>query len=244
MNDAGAQRGDKAGGLQRPDIVMSGWLRKKNTAGVPKLKLWKNRFFVLDRRTREIRYYKKTVESGFGTVPVDEAGSVPLELVTALQSQGSGKYAGTRFDIHMMRFGRAKYSREFAGDGHKGLVEAGFRLCLQAPSAADREAWLDAISPLIQGQAAMGTEALRRSDRGADVGVARTGDDDAPRGRGVHRGRGPGRLDDDDEGGYDDGDGDDDDDVLPVTTLEDGRRGDYKRAGGRRRAPDTTARRR
>jgi hypothetical protein len=44
-----------------PDIVFQGWLEKKSRRGLPNMKPWKRRYFVIYKSTKDLRYYRGMV---------------------------------------------------------------------------------------------------------------------------------------------------------------------------------------
>ena len=46
------------------DIIFQGWLEKKSTKGITKLRPWRKRYFVMYRSSNEIRYFRNMVRRG------------------------------------------------------------------------------------------------------------------------------------------------------------------------------------
>lgn len=43
------------------DVIIEGWLEKKSRAGIPSMRPWKKKYFVLLRASNELRYYNTMV---------------------------------------------------------------------------------------------------------------------------------------------------------------------------------------
>ena len=80
-------------------LRLEGWLEKKSRNGIPKVRGWKRRYFIL--KGNELRYFERCRDSSYGPVPINEKGAVDLRLLRSVVPRNEAKYSGrmTRFDL-------------------------------------------------------------------------------------------------------------------------------------------------
>ena len=108
---------------------MEGQLKRKMPRGGLLGDLWADRYFVLDART--LRFFARGSAEG--------------------TPEGEVRVAG--FDAREELQGRAKGRKPHRLDFD---LEGGGVLCVSAPSAAERQQWMDAVAAATGGGAAMG----------------------------------------------------------------------------------------
>lgn len=86
-------------GKSENGVVVEGWLRQKQRRGVKGLKKWNSRYYVVYAETNEIRYYADLVASAWGSIPLNEIGSISARLIQNVEKLSHPKYKGCRFDI-------------------------------------------------------------------------------------------------------------------------------------------------
>ena len=70
----------------------------------------------------------------FGSLPLKQKGSIPLELVDFIEIPDKDKYAGCRFNLVSKRYGKFHHPRHHQDD--RGLQVTERRFCLYAPDIA------------------------------------------------------------------------------------------------------------
>ena len=131
----------------RLHVVIEGFLNKQATHLPLGLKPWQRRFFVLYGNSMELRYYKTAQQSVFGSVPLDERGSIPLESVTAIVLPQHEVSQGVRFALHTGWGAGHSFPRD--AHTHPAAHHAPRVVWLEASSDRDRAAWIQRLSALI-----------------------------------------------------------------------------------------------
>ncbi|CAI5714182.1 unnamed protein product [Peronospora destructor] len=80
-------------------VLLEGWLSQKQRRTTKGSKKWNARYFVLNARSNEVRYYADVVQSAWGPIPLGEIGSISLRLIQRIGKLSHPKCKGCRFDI-------------------------------------------------------------------------------------------------------------------------------------------------
>ena len=146
-------------------IVFAGWLKQKaRTSVVPGMKSWTRLYCILyesiaapTASTRRLACYDTMMESMFGNIPLNERMSVDLSCVRSVQVSTAAKHVSCRFDVVVDDFSSTTSSWSsrypaaqacFSLESHEqACFSVGERtLSFKAPSAQQREAWVQTLS--------------------------------------------------------------------------------------------------
>ena len=122
------------------DVVMEGYLEKKNTEGIAHFRMWNKRYFIL--YPTELRYYKKMTVSSFGKTYNDLRGIIPLgkdsigSITVTRGANHSGHKSSLRFDVISERHQGQKLA-----SSNSGVLEYK-SYGLRAVSSDDADKWV------------------------------------------------------------------------------------------------------
>ena len=130
-------------------IILEGVLQKYSPESVAGRR-WHIRYFALYATTCELRYYRKSIESSWGNIPIGERGCIPLRLITRIDFPSTNKWKGCRFDLVVRYKGEGRYPGILIRPGHESNVFTTKTFKLKAPDPQTRLLWVTVIESLMQ----------------------------------------------------------------------------------------------